>query len=203
MDIPDFLRVKNIWNLDDLIKYCIELAEEEQENILEYSLLSSHAEVKECLLREIDESALLQQDKKKLSMPNVAYYLEKLSLYLDHEEINELKKILRGDYRRKRGEKADKEQQRRDDKERFMLFWELKEEYGSTEAKSRLASKEKIDERSVERAVNRGYAYFLEEEKVREKNRFYEQLEEIKRMRLKEIRMKLDQMINSQNNGIE
>ena len=100
---------------------------------------------------------------------------------------------------RKRGEKMEKQINREDDIERYFIFSEQREKYGYTEAISRLANREKIDERSVQRALARGLEYIYDEIEKGEVKYFRSRLDQARHERLEKIRRKLYSMLAFQN----
>lgn len=127
----------------------------------------------ELALKEIDEAII--SDKRNRKIPPMKYVPILLrSEHIPIEITYNLSKFLSASHRRKRGETLEREQQRLDDIERVIICANLMNEgYSYPEAIEALERREKIDIRSVERAIERGSKYLEEEieglEKKKEK----------------------------------
>lgn len=191
------IRPSDIWSLNDLLRYALELIISGDDECVPAGV-SDHSDIKQSMLDEINNAIAAEQSKKKRlpPMPVIAQNLTCLGLFLQDEELEKLEKVLNGEYRGKPGIKNDALQTKKDDIERTCIYFRDKSPRNYDNNISKLARKEKIDIRSVQRAIKRGVKYIREDIENEVKEAVSNKIDTFKPLRIEIIKIEMATLLD-------
>ena len=196
------------WSLRDLLQYALELILSGEEEYVPTNISKDFSLTREYLLAEIDNAVREQKKNKRLpDMPIVASELSCLGAFLKQDELDQLEKLLNGDFRGRRGIKKDRDETKHVDMRRWLAYKDHAVTLTRQEALDELVMKENIDERNVERSIKRGSKYFLEDLRSISHQGIFNGLDIIKSLRHRmiksEIQRLLDRSVQSTNKDVK
>lgn len=162
-----FFKIENCdsWSLNDLLQYTLELILSGDEDCIPAEVLKDFDLNRKHMLDEIDNSIISEQKKRTKipPMPIVAENISHLGAYLKEDELSKLGDLLNGEYRGNKGIKNNTQMERQVAIDRTQIFENFITKMKYEDAISKLAERERIDNRTAQRSIKKGREFFKED----------------------------------------
>ena len=185
------------WSLNDLLQYALELIISDEEDCVPSDISEDLRIARKYMLNEIDNAIQAQRKNKAIPpMPIVASNISRLGAFLRKDELSKVEELLNCEYRRKRGIKKDAAVTKQDDIERLFNYRKYNSNLSRPEAIEKLAQREKIDDRSAERAIKRGKEYLQNILRSAPTEMMLDRLELLNLLRCKMIKNEIQRLLS-------